>query len=420
MSKESDIQANYEAAKARYADMGVDTDKALETLNSIPLSIHCWQGDDVGGFESTAELDGGLQVTGNYPGKARTIEELRQDFAKAVSLVPGPSRINLHAIYADYQGKIVDRDELSVDQFSGWIDWAKSLNLGVDFNPTFFSHPKANSGFTLSSADNGVREFWVNHAIACRKIADAMAKELGECSVNYWIPDGFKDMPADRLGPRERLRQSLDSIFSSDVDNDQVFEAIESKLFGVGAESYTVGSHDFYLGYAVANKKWICLDMGHFHPTESVADKISACSLFTEGILLHLSRGVRWDSDHVLVSNDELRDVTREVIHNGDLSKTRIALDFFDATINRVGAWVIGTRAARKALLAALLEPFQTIKQAELDSDLTSRLARLEARNEAPFSAVWEYCQLSNNIPVGLEWLEEVKAYERDVLSQRD
>ncbi|HER33899.1 MAG TPA: L-rhamnose isomerase, partial [Halothiobacillaceae bacterium] len=384
-------------------------------------SLHCWQGDDVGGFENPdAGLDGGLAVTGNYPGKARTVEELRADADKALSLIPGTHRFNLHAIYAEMDGRRVDRNALTVEHFAGWIDWAKERGMGLDFNPTFFSHPKAAGGRTLSSDDAGIRRFWVEHGIACRRIGAAMGKALGTPTVtNVWIPDGSKDIPVDRKGPREILARSLDEVFAEPLDPAHNLDAVESKLFGIGAESYTVGSHEFYLGYAVSRGTLLCLDTGHFHPTEVVSDKISAVLMFAKELLLHVSRPVRWDSDHVVILDDELRAIAQQLVRGGYLDRVHIGLDFFDASINRIAAWVIGTRCMIKALLLALLEPVDVLLGAERRGDFTARLTLLEELKTLPFGAVWDYYCLRQSVPVGRAWLEEVRAYEREVLSHR-
>jgi L-rhamnose isomerase len=366
------------------------------------------------------ELGGGLAVTGNYPGKARTAAELRADFQKAVSLVPGRHRINLHASYAEMDGKKVDRDRLSVDQFRGWIDWAREQKLGIDFNQTYFAHPKAADGFTLTHPDASVRRFWIEHGIRCREIGAGIGKELGStCLTNLWIPDGMKDAPADRAAPRERLAAALDDVFRKKIDPRYNVDSVEPKLFGIGSESYTAGSYDFYLGYAVTRRKLLCLDMGHYHPTESIADKLSSLMLFLPELVLHVSRGVRWDSDHVVVLNDDLQALAHEVIRGGYLGRVRIALDYFDATINRIAAWVIGTRSLLRALLVALLEPSKLLRDAESSGDYTSRLALQEEFKLLPAGAVWDYHCLASGVPVGDSWLPEVKSYEVEVLSQR-
>ena len=416
------IEQAYELAKQRYAELGVDTDDVMKRLKKIAISLHCWQGDDVGGFETVgAELSGGgIQATGNYPGKARTIDELRSDIEKALSMIPGKHRLNLHACYLDNGGKFVDRNEITVEHFQSWIDWAKANGLGMDFNPTYFSHEKAADGFTLSHIDKGIRDFWIEHGIACRKIGAEMGKQLGSATVtNVWIPDGYKDIPVDRWGPRARLVDSLDKIFAEKLDPKVHLDAVESKLFGIGAESYTVGSHEFYLGYAVSRQKLLCLDAGHYHPTEVISDKISSVLMFVPELLLHVSRSVRWDSDHVVILNDELCAIAREIIYSGKLDKIHIGLDFFDASINRVAAWVIGTRCMIKALLLALLEPAEKLRAAEQSGDYTTRLAMLEELKTLPFGAVWDYYCSKQDVPVGTDWLKEVKRYEDKVTNSR-
>ena len=421
MSNLQAIEKAYEAARQRYAELGVDTDKAMERLCKISISLHCWQGDDVGGFETGQGLtDGGIMATGNYPGKARTADELRMDLEKALSLIPGRHRLNLHAIYLDSDGKKVERNEIAPEHFSSWVDWAKARGIGIDFNGTFFSHPKAEGGFTLASCDEGVRRFWVEHGIACRKIGEHMGRELGTaCVTNLWIPDGYKDIPIDRKGPRERLKKSLDEIFAEKTDPKCHLDSVESKLFGIGSESYVVGSHEFYLGYAIENKKLLCLDAGHYHPTEVISDKISAVLAFLDEMLLHISRPVRWDSDHVVILSDELRAIAQEIIRGDYLDRVHIGLDFFDASINRIAAWVIGTRCMLKAFLIALLEPTEKLRQTELDGDYTSRLAMLEELKTMPFGAVWDYYCQKANVPVGGDWLGEVKNYEAKVTGLR-
>ncbi|MBI5693987.1 MAG: L-rhamnose isomerase [Verrucomicrobia bacterium] len=412
----------YTFARDTYAALGVDTESALRRLARIPISLHCWQGDDVGGFEKPdATLSGGgIQATGNYPGKARTLAQLRQDLEKVYSLLPGQHRLNLHAIYGDFGGKLVDRDAIEVRHFQSWIDWCADQGLGLDFNPTCFSHPLAADGFTLSHPDKKVRQFWIDHCIATRRIGAAIGRKLGKtCVTNVWIPDASKDTPFDRAGPRARLAEALDAVFAQKLNPRHNLDAIESKLFGIGAESYTVGSHEFYLGYAVQHQKVYCLDAGHFHPTESVADKLSSLLQFVPGVLLHVSRGVRWDSDHVVILDDQTRAIFEEVVRSGQMDRIYIGLDYFDASINRVAAWVIGTRAAQKALLAALLEPAKALRQAEQAGDNTLRLALFEEARTLPLGAVWdEFCR-RQDVPAGLACMDEIKAYERDVLAQR-
>jgi L-rhamnose isomerase len=412
----------YTFARESYGAAGVDTEAALAMLARTPLSLHCWQGDDVGGFEKPGAVlsGGGIQATGNHPGKARTIDELRADFEQALALIPGPHRINLHASYADLGGRKVERNAYAVEHFQSWIDWAKGLGLGMDFNPTCFAHPLADSGFTLSHPDAGVRGFWIEHCAASRRIGAAIGRQLGApCVTNIWVPDGYKDTPADRKAPRERLEQALDSVFAEALDPANNLDAVESKLFGIGAESYTVGSHEFYLGYAVKHQKLYCLDAGHYHPTESLADKISSVLQFVPGILLHLSRGVRWDSDHVVLFDDPTRAIMEEVVRGRFLDRTHIGLDYFDASINRVAAWTIGARNALKCLLVGLLEPGEALRAAEAAGDHTARLALMEEAKTLPFAAVWdEHCR-RQNVPLNSAWLDEVRTYERRVLSAR-
>lgn len=415
------IEQSYEVAKEAYGKWGVDTDGVLEILDSIPVSIHCWQGDDVAGFERASdELTGGIQVTGNYPGAARTPAELRADLEKVLSLVPGKYKVSLHAIYAETGGERVERNELQPQHFENWVNWAKEKGLGLDFNPTFFSHPLSDDGFTLSHANKEIRDFWIGHGKACRKIGEYFGKELGiPCVTNIWIPDGSKDIPVDRLAPRHRLKEALDAVLEEEISPEYNLDAVESKLFGIGSESYVVGSHEFYLGYSVANDVLLCLDAGHFHPTEVISDKISSVLTFVKGLLLHVSRPVRWDSDHVVIFDDELQAIMEQIVRGGFLDRTYIGLDFFDASINRIAAWVIGIRNARKALLKALLEPTETLKQLELDGDNTARLALLEEFKTYPFAAVWDYYCLKQDKPVRESWLDVVREYEKDVLSKR-
>ena len=419
--KKADMERAYRLAREQYAEYGVDTDAALRRLAAVRLSLHCWQGDDVGGFERSGGLsDGGIQATGNYPGKARTADELRRDLDQALVLIPGRHRLNLHAIYAETAGRRVERTNLTVEHFANWIGWAKRRKLGLDFNGTFFSHPKAASGLTLSHPDAGIRRFWVQHGIACRAIGEQMGRALGTpCVTNLWIPDGYKDIPADRLAPRTRLKDALDRIFARKANPRYLLDAVESKLFGIGSESYVVGSHEFYLGYALKRNLLLCLDTGHFHPTETIADKISATLLYLDQILIHVSRGVRWDSDHVVILSDELRAIMQEVVRADALARVHIALDFFDASINRIAAWVIGTRATQQALLAALLEPADMIRGAESAGDFTARLALMEAAKTLPLGAVWDYHCLRQGVPPAGAWLADVKKCERTVLATR-
>jgi L-rhamnose isomerase len=414
--------SSYSSVRQVYAEHGVDTETALQALAATPLSLHCWQGDDVGGFETAgAELSGGgIQATGNYPGKARTVEELRRDLETAFSLLPGKHRLNLHACYADLGGKKVERNALTTAHFQSWIDWGRDHVLGLDFNPTFFSHPLANDGWTLSHPDAAIRAFWIEHGIACRKIGAEMGRQLGSTTVtNVWIPDGSKEVPIDRKGPRERLESSLDAVFKESLDPKFHLDAVESKLFGIGSESYVVGSHEFYLGYAAKNQKLYCLDAGHFHPTETIADKISSLLMFVPEILLHVSRGVRWDSDHVVILDDPTRALMEAVVRGSYLNRVHIGLDYFDASINRIAAWVIGARATQKALLLALLEPFDRLRRFEAEGDYTSRLSLLEEAKSLPFGEVWnEFCR-REDVPAGFDWMDTVKRYEAEVSLKR-
>jgi L-rhamnose isomerase len=415
------LQDAYTLAKERYAALDVDTDQAMTRLAQVAVSLHCWQGDDVGGFESSGgELGGGLAVTGNYPGKARTADELRSDLDKAYSLIPGSHRLNLHAIYAETGGKKVERTDLRPEHFSAWVDWAKANGHGLDFNPTCFSHPQAEGGFTLASYDEGIRRFWIDHCRACRKIGEHFGRELGTpCVTNVWIPDGLKDTPVDRKTPRLILQDSLDAVFAEKLDPKYHLDSVECKLFGLGSESYVVGSHEFYLGYVVANQVLLCLDSGHFHPTEVISDKLSAILTYLDEVLLHVSRGVRWDSDHVVTLSDELQAIAQELVRGDFLNRVHIGLDFFDASINRVAAWVIGTRNTLRALLLALLEPLDQMRALELSGDYTRRLALLEELKGLPFGAVWDYFCRQQGVPVGLGYMDEIQDYEKQVLSRR-
>jgi L-rhamnose isomerase len=438
MPRSKSTSADFRLARERYAALNVDVEVALKSLAQFPISLHCWQGDDVAGFELLRgdSLGGGLAVTGNYPGKARTPDELRADLEKALSLIPGKHRVNLHAMYGEFGGKRVDRDKIDVGHFKNWIAWAKAHGLGLDFNPTCFAHPKAADGFTLSHRDKDIRNFWIDHCRRSREIGAVMGKALGTpCVTNVWIPDGFKDTPADRQAPRERLVAALDEVFKNPLPARHNLDAVEGKLFGIGAESCTVGSHEFYLGYAITRRKLLCLDAGHFHPTESIADKISSVLLYLPEILLHVSRGVRWDSDHVVTFNDDLLAIAREVIAcrwppagrsakvrqedvSDSLRRIHLGLDYFDASINRIAAWAIGTRNLLRALLLALLEP-PAIRAAELAGDTTSRLTFQEESKSLPFGAVWDhYCE-SKSVPAAEAWLNEVKRYDKEVLSKR-
>lgn len=415
------VEERYEDAKARYAEIGVDTDAALKKLQDVKISMHCWQGDDVKGFlNPDGELTGGIMATGDYPGAAHTPDQLRQDVEKAFSLIPGSHKLNLHAIYLDTD-EPVDLDEIEPKHFAKWASWANEQGVGLDFNPTFFSHPMMKDGMTLAHPDKEVRDFWIEHGKRSRKIAEYLGKETGQtCIDNFWMPDGMKDNPIDRYTPRKRMMESLDEIFAEDLNEEYTQESVESKLFGLGAEAYTVGSHEFYMGYGLTRNKLICLDAGHFHPTEVISNKLTSLALFSKGIMLHVSRPVRWDSDHVVIMDDELQEIGKEIVRNDLLGKTNIGLDFFDATINRIAAWVIGTRNTQKALLKAMLEPIEDLKTIELDLDYTKRMALTEELKDFPYADVWNYFCEQNNAPVGMDWYEEVMNYERDILSVRD
>lgn len=416
----TDVHKKYELAKEKYAEIGVDVDGVLEELNKIKISVNCWQGDDIEGFMTPdQELTGGISVTGNYPGRATNVDELKKDLEKVFSLIPGNHKLNLHAIYADTEEKI-DLDEIEPKHYQTWVDWAKEHNLGLDFNPTFFSHPKSADGFTLSHPDDGIREFWIEHGKRSRKVAEYFGQELGQPAINnFWVPDGYKDNPIDRITPRLRLQEALDEIFEEEINPTYTRDAVESKLFGIGAEAYTVGSHEFYMGYGITRNKIISLDAGHFHPSEKISDKLSALALFNDEILLHVSRPMRWDSDHVVIMDDELNAIAQELVRSELLEKTHIGLDFFDASINRVAALVIGTRNTLKAVLKAMLEPTDKLKEAELNGDYTYRLAMTEALKDYPFAAVWDYYCQQQGAPVGMDWYKEVKNYEKNVLLKR-
>lgn len=414
-----DLRKEYELAKKEYAKIGVDTDKALERLEKVTISIHCWQGDDVKGFLSDGDLSGGIQTTGNYPGRARNVLELKEDIKEVLKLVAGTFKLNLHAIYADTNEK-VELNELEPKHFASWVEFAKENHLGLDFNPTCFSHPLAESGFTLSSSDDNIRNFWIEHCKRSRKIGEYFGKELGiPCVTNIWIPDGMKDIPYDRLGPRERLKDSLDQILEEKIDPKYNIDAMESKVFGIGLESYTVGSNEFYLGYATSHGTALTLDSGHFHPTEFISDKISSVLLFVPHLLLHVSRPVRWDSDHVVIFDDELNEIARSLVRSGLIEKTSIGLDYFDASINRIAAWAVGIRSTQKALLKAMLEPVDELNKIEKDGNYTMRMVLTEEMKTMPFGVVFDYYCFMHNIPVGLEMYDEIKKYEKDVLSKR-
>lgn len=416
--KEELVKKAYDIALERYAAVGVDANEAIEKLQKISLSLHCWQADDVTGFENPdGQLSGGIQATGNYPGKARNIEELRQDILKAASYIPGTHRLNLHATYGDFGGKFVDRDEIEPKHFQSWMEWAKENGMKLDFNSTSFSHPKSGS-LTLGNPDNDIRNFWIEHTKRSRAIAEAMGQFQGDpCIMNLWIHDGSKDQTVNRLRYRELLKQSLDEIFATKYDN--MKDCIEAKLFGIGAESYTVGSYDFYLGYGSKNNKMVTLDTGHFHLTESIADKISSLLLFTPEIMLHVSRPIRWDSDHVTIMNDDTLDLAKEIVRCDALDKVHIGLDYFDASINRIGAYVVGSRATQKCFLQGLLEPIAKLREYEANDQLFERLALLEESKTLPWNAVWDMFCLKNNVPVGETFISEIQKYEQEVTSKR-
>ena len=419
---ENQILNSYQAAREIYTKIGVDTDKALAILDNKPISMHCWQGDDNHGFENFGrETSGGIMVTGNYPGRARTSDELMKDIKTAMSLFGGKKKLNLHAWYLDNGGKAVDRNEIEPHHFDIWVDFANSLDIGLDFNPTYYSHEKSEDGFTLSSADEGKRRFWVEHGKRARRIGEYLGKKTGKtCLTNIWIPDGFKDNPIDETGPRMRLAQSLDEILAERVGREYNKDAVESKLFGIGSESSVVGSHEFYMGYAMRNRNvLLTLDAGHFHPTESIAKKIPALLMYIDELLLHVSRPVRWDSDHVVLLDDETQNIMHAIIRADALDRVNIALDYFDASINRIAAWVVGVRNTQKALLNALLQPVETLKRLESEGDYTARLVLTEEYKTYPSSAIWDYFCLQSGIPVRESWLAEVMKYEKDVLSKR-
>ncbi|EMI54496.1 L-rhamnose isomerase [Rhodopirellula sallentina] len=420
MTSSSRLETAYALAVEQYQSVGVDVEAALARLRDVSVSVHCWQGDDVAGFENTGQtLGSGLAVTGNYPGRARNPEELRSDLEKAYALIPGSHRLNLHAIYGEFD-EPVERNEIGVEHFQGWIEWARGQGVQLDFNPSYFSHPNADDGFTLAHPDSGIRDFWIEHGIACRRIAAAMGKaQDSPCMNNFWVPDGYKDLPADRTAPRKRLADSLDRIFAESMNASETLDSVECKLFGIGSESYVVGSHEFYMGYAITRNKVLCLDAGHFHPTEVISDKISSTLLYVPELLLHVSRGVRWDSDHVVTMSDELQAIMQEIVRGDYLNRVHIGLDFFDASINRVSAWVIGTRNTLKALLMALLEPRDELQRLEQEGDFTSRLALMEEQKTMPFGAVWDYYCETAGVPFGRNWMSAVADYESSVLSRR-
>lgn len=416
------IEKAYKLAKKQYSELGVDTDKVISEMENVVISLHCWQTDDVGGFEKAGSTlgGGGIQATGNFPGKSRTIVEMRADLDKVMSLLPGKQRLNLHAIYGEFEGKNIDRNQIEVKHFQGWIDWAKKRKMGLDFNCTCFSHPLADESFTLSSKNEKIRKFWVEHTKRCRVIGAEMGKQLGTPAVhNIWIPDGSKDTPVDRNKHRSQLLKSLDEIFAVKYPKKYLKDSVESKLFGIGSESMVVGSHDFYLGYAVKNNTMITLDNGHFHPTEQVGDKISSVLQYVDEILLHLTRGIRWDSDHVVTFNDELLLIAQEIVRMNALKRVNVGLDFFDASLNRIGAYVIGTRAAQMAFIYALLEPYKTLLKYEEAGKNFERLALMEILKSKPFGSVWDYYCLQNDVPVGEDFIDVISKYEKDVLSKR-
>lgn len=417
---QNQVEQAYQAAKSLYAQHGINTDDVLSKLADIKVSVHCWQGDDVKGFlNQKGELTGGISVTGNYPGAATTPAELRADLEKAFALIPGKHKVNLHAIYADTDEQ-VELDQIEPRHYENWVKWAKEHGLGLDFNPTCFSHEKSSDGFTLSHPDPEIRKFWIDHCKASRRIGAYFGEQLGQtCVTNVWVPDGFKDNPVDRMSPRKRLKDSLDEVFAESLNPKHNLDAVESKLFGLGSEAYVVGSHEFYMGYGLQNDTLICLDAGHFHPTEVISNKLSSLALFTSGILLHVSRPMRWDSDHVVIMDDELLEIARELVRHELLDTTHIGLDFFDASINRVAAWVVGTRNTIKALLRAMLEPVELLKQAEVDGDYTTRLALTEEFKSYPFGAVWDYYCAQQGVPVREQWIKEVKSYEQDIIQSR-
>lgn len=416
------VMAQYEAAKERFAEFGVDVEKAVEAMEQVEISMHCWQGDDVTGFEVSEQgMSGGILATGNYPGRARNAEELRADYEKAFSLIPGKKRANLHAFYLEADGKRVERDEVEIKYFENWMAWAKKLGINLDFNPSMFSHPKSESGYTLSSYDKGIRDFWIEHGRRCREIGEEMGKRQGSpCVINHWMVDGSKDAPVDRMQRRKQFVESMDAVMQKKISKDHLLDSIESKVFGIGLESFTAGSGELALGYAITRDIMLTCDLGHFHPTESVADKISSVLQFIDKMLLHTSRPVRWDSDHVVLQNDDVNTLMQEIVRAKALERVYIALDFFDASINRIAAWVIGTRASQKALLSALLEPQALLLEKEMAGDTTFRLAMLEEHKNMPVNAVWDYFCEKNGVPVGMDWYGDVQNYEKDILFKRD
>ncbi len=421
MSNTDKIKNAYNGAKDRYAELGVNTDEVLKQMDKVAISMHCWQADDVTGFENPdGQLSGGIQATGNYPGKAVTIEQARQDYEKVMSLLPGKQRLSLHASYGDFRDGKADRDEIGPKQFHSWVEWAKGQQIGLDFNCTLFSHPKSDSGYTLSDNDPAIRDFWIEHVKRCREISEYFGKELNSrCVHNIWIPDGSKDATVNRFKYRAHLKDSLDRIMSDKRDPQLMADAFEAKLFGIGAEAYTVGSHEFYLSYAVAREMMLCLDIGHFHPTEQVSDKVSAVFQFIPELLFHVTRPIRWDSDHVVTLSDEVRALFEEIVWADKLDKVNVGLDFFDASINRIGAYVTGVRAAQKALMLALLNPTAKLREYDENGQYFERLALLEEAKSMPFGAVWDQYCVENNVPTGVDYIEEIQQYEKKVLTKR-
>lgn len=416
--KTENIESAYAYAKERFAAIGVDTDAAIAKMNEIHLSLHCWQADDVAGFENAGSLTGGIQATGNYPGKARNIDELRADIAKVKTLLPGTHRLNLHEIYGDFAGERVDRDQVEPRHFESWMQWAKENDMKLDFNSTSFSHPKSGS-LSLSNPDKGIRDFWIEHTKRCRAVAEEIGKRQGDpCIMNLWIHDGSKDITVNRMHYRSLLKDSLDEIFAQKYDN--MKDCLESKVFGIGLESYTVGSSDFYTAYCAQNNKIVTLDTGHFHPTESVADKVSSLLLYVPELMLHVSRPVRWDSDHVTIMNDDTLDLCREIVRCNAIDRVHIGLDYFDASINRIGAYIIGARATQKCVLLALLEPIESLRKYEAADKGFERLAMLEELKSMPWGAVWDMYCLRNNVPVGEEYIAEIESYEAEITSKRN
>lgn len=419
-SSSSSIESAWALANARFSQLGIDAEAAMKKLDTLPVSIHCWQGDDVAGFENPeGALTGGIQATGNYPGKAKNAQQLRADLEQAISLIPGPNRLNLHALYLESDTPVA-RNEIEPKHFSQWVEWAKKNQLGLDFNPSCFSHPLSADGFTLAHANPEIRQFWIEHCQASRRVSASFGQALNTPSVmNIWVPDGMKDVTVDRLAPRERLLSALDEVIAEKLDARHHIDAVESKLFGIGSESYTVGSNEFYLGYAASRQTALCLDAGHFHPTEVISDKISSAMLFVPRLLLHVSRPVRWDSDHVVLLDDETQAIANEIVRHNLFDRVHIGLDFFDASINRIAAWVIGTRNMKKALLRALLEPTDMLRKLETDGDYTARLALLEEQKCLPWQAVWDMYCLRHDVPVGGQWLDNVRHYEKTELAKR-